>query len=73
MQEFKEYYDLNDEDIKKIADKINEYSKTEEKENINEIKENNIENIDESKSNDEFNDNLNINQINNSTNSNSNI
>ena len=73
LQEFKEYYDLNDEDIKKMADKINEYSKTEEKENINEIKENNIENIDESKSNDEFNDNLNINQINNSTDSNSNI
>jgi len=36
LQEFKEYYDLSDEDIKKISDKINEYNKCDDnnKENI---------------------------------------
>ena len=36
LQEFKEYYDLSDEDTKKISDKINEYNKCDDnnKENI---------------------------------------
>ena len=71
LQEFKEYYDLSDEDIKKISDKINEYNKCDD---------NNIENIildkqdiDGDKLNDDNIDNLNINQINNSTDENSNL
>ena len=71
LQEFKEYYDLSDEDIKKISDKINEYNKCD-----NNNKENIIfdkQDIDGDKLNDDNIDNLNINQINNSTDENSNL
>ena len=63
IQEFKEYFDLNDEEIKKINDKINEYS------NITQDKKDKEE---DALSDDNI-DNLNINQINNSTDENSNI
>jgi len=71
LQEFKEYYDLSDEDIKKISDKINEYNKCDDnnKENIILDK----QDIDGDKLNDDNIDNLNINQINNSTDENSNL
>jgi len=71
LQEFKEYYDLSDEDIKKISDKINEYNKCDDnnKENIIFDK----QDIDGDKLNDDNIDNLNINQINNSTDENSNL
>ncbi len=71
LQEFKEYYDLSDEDTKKISDKINEYNKCDDnnKENIILDK----QDIDGDKSNDDNIDNLNINQINNSTDENSNL
>ena len=61
LQEFKEYYDLSDEDIKKISDKINEYNKCDDnnKENIIFDK----QDIDGDKLNDDNIDNLNINQI----------
>ena len=61
LQEFKEYYDLSDEDIKKISDKINEYNKCDDnnKENIILDK----QDIDGDKLNDDNIDNLNINQI----------
>ena len=71
LQEFKEYYDLSDEDIKKISDKINEYNKCD-----NNNKENIIfdkQDIDGDKLNDDNIENLNINQINNSTDENSNL
>ena len=63
IQEFKDYYDLNDEEIKKINDKINEYS------NITQDQKDKEE---EALSDDNI-DNLNINQINNSTDENSNL
>lgn len=71
LQEFKEYYDLSDEDIKKISDKINEYNKCDDnnKENIILDK----QDIDGDELNDDNIDNLNINQINNSTDENSNL
>jgi len=71
LQEFKEYYDLSDEDIKKISDKINEYNKCDDnnKENIIFDK----QDIDGDKLNDDNIDNLNINQINNSRDENSNL
>ena len=71
LQEFKEYYDLSDEDTKKISDKINEYNKCDDnnKENIILDK----QDIDGDKLNDDNIDNLNINQINNSTDENSNL
>ncbi len=71
LQEFKEYYDLSDEDTKKISDKINEYNKCDDnnKENIILHK----QDIDGDKLNDDNMDNLNINQINNSTDENSNL
>ena len=71
LQEFKEYYELNEEDIKKIENKINKYNKKDDEElNIN----NDIEIKNEKeKSNDDLTENLNINQINNnSTDENSN-
>ena len=63
IQEFKDYYDLNDEEIKKINDKINEYS------NITQDK---TDKEEDALSDDNI-DNLNINQINNSTDENSNL
>ena len=63
IQEFKDYYDLSDEEIKKINDKINEYS------NITQDKKDKEE---DALSDDNI-DNLNINQINNSTDENSNL
>ena len=70
FQEFKEYYELSDEELKKIEDKINKYNDKDSELNIN----NDINNdFEEKKSNDDFNENLNINQINNnSTDENSN-
>ena len=71
LQEYKEYYDLNDEDIKKINEKINEYNKSNDNKDLNKIKDK--QDIEEDKSNDDNMDNLNINQINNSTDENSNL
>ena len=70
FQEFKEYYELSDEELKKIEDKINKYNDKDSELNIN----NDINNdFEEKKSNDDLNENLNINQINNnSTDENSN-
>ena len=70
FQEFKEYYELSDEELKKIEDKINKYNDKDSELNIN----NDINNdFEEKKSNDDFTENLNINQINNnSTDENSN-
>ena len=70
LQEFKEYYELSDEELKKIEDKINKYNDKDSELNIN----NDINNdFEEKKSNDDLNENLNINQINNnSTDENSN-
>ena len=70
FQEFKEYYELSDEELKKIEDKINKYNDKDSELNIN----NDINNdFEEKKSNDNLNENLNINQINNnSTDENSN-
>ena len=70
FQEFKEYYELSDEELKKIEDKINKYNDKDSELNIN----NDINNdFEEKKSNDDFSENLNINQINNnSTDENSN-
>ena len=70
IQEFKEYYDLSDEDIKNIIDKINKYNK---KDEDNDIINTNYKITDDDKSNDDNIDNLNINQINNSTDENSNL
>ena len=39
LQEFKEYYDLNDDDTQKIVNKINEYNKCEDEQNQNKINE----------------------------------
>ena len=62
FQEFKEYYELSDEELKKIEDKINKYNDKDSELNIN----NDINNdFEEKKSNDDLNENLNINQINN--------
>ena len=75
LQEFKEYYELNEEDIKKIENKINKYNKKDDEElNINNDINNDIEIKNEKeKSNDDLTENLNINQINNnSTDENSN-
>ena len=71
IQEFKEYYDLSDEGIKNIIDKINKYNKKEENDDI--INTNYKITDDDNKSNDDNIDNLNINQINNSTDENSNL
>ena len=70
FQEFKEYYELSDEELKKIEDKINKYNDKDSELNIN----NDINNdFEDKKSNDDLNENLNINQINNnSTDENSN-
>ncbi len=70
LQEFKEYYELSDEELKKIEDKINKYNDKDSELNIN----NDINNdFEDKKSNDDLNENLNINQINNnSTDENSN-
>ena len=70
FQEFKEYYELSDEELKKIDDKINKYNDKDNELNIN----NDINNdFEDKKSNDDLNENLNINQINNnSTDENSN-
>ena len=70
FQEFKEYYELSDEELKKIEDKINKYNDKDSELNIN----NDINNdFEEKKSSDDFTENLNINQINNnSTDENSN-
>ena len=72
LQEFKEYYDLSDDDTQKIVNKINEYNKCEDEQNENKNNEKQI--IEEDISNDDDNiENLNINQINNSKEENSNI
>ena len=72
LQEFKEYYDLSDDDTQKIVYKINEYNKCEDEQNENKNNEKQI--IEEDISNDDDNiENLNINQINNSKEENSNI
>ena len=72
LQEFKEYYDLSDDDTQKISNKINEYNKCEDEQNENKNNEKQI--IEEDISNDDDNiENLNINQINNSKEENSNI
>ena len=72
LQEFKEYYDLSDDDTQKIINKINEYNKCEDEQNENKNNEKQI--IEEDISNDDDNiENLNINQINNSKEENSNI
>ena len=70
FQEFKDYYELSDEELKKIEDKINKYNDKDSELNIN----NDINNdFEEKKSNDDLNEILNINQINNnSTDENSN-
>jgi len=72
LQEFKEYYDLNDEDTKKICDKIKEYNKCDDNDNNIKITLDK-QDIDEDKLNEDNIDNLNINQINNSTDENSNL
>ena len=70
FQEFKEYYELTDEELKKIEDKINKYNERDSEININNDINNDIEEI---KSFDDYTENLNINQINNnSTDENSN-
>ena len=72
LQEFKEYYDLSDDDTQKIVNKINEYNKCEDEQNQNKNNEKQI--IEEDIFNDDDNiENLNINQINNSKEENSNI
>ena len=72
LQEFKEYYDLSDDDTQKIVNKINEYNKCEDEQNENKNNEKQI--IEEDIYNDDDNiENLNINQINNSKEENSNI
>ena len=72
LQEFKEYYDLSDDDTQKIVNKINEYNNNEDEQNENKNNEKQI--IEEDISNDDDNiENLNINQINNSKEENSNI
>jgi len=55
IEEFKDYYELNDDDIEKFTSKINEYNKIVEKKNKNEIKKDENENEDNTK-------NLNINE-----------
>ena len=74
LQEFKEYYELNEEDIQKIENKINKYNKKDDEElNINNDINNDIENKIEKKKSNDLTENLNINQINNnSTDENSN-
>ena len=74
LQEFKEYYELNEEDIQKIENKINKYNKKDEEGlNINNDINNDIENKIEKKKSNDLTENLNINQINNnSTDENSN-
>ena len=69
LQEFKEYYELSEEDIKKIENKINKYNKKDDEElNINNDINNDIEIKNEKeKSNDDLTENLNINQINNNS------
>ena len=66
LEEFKEYYEMSDEEIQKIIDKINKYDKNQE--NINNINNtnNNDKAIDEKNQNEDNMGNLNINQINNS-------
>ena len=71
LQEFKEYYDLSDDDTQKIVNKINEYNKGGDEQNENKI--NVKQDKEEDIQNDEDIENLNINQINNSKEENSNI
>ena len=65
LQEFKEYYDLSDDDTQKIVNKINEYNKGGDEQNENKI--NVKQDKEEDIQNDEDIENLNINEINNTT------
>ena len=71
LQEFKEYYDLSDDDTQKIVNKINEYNKGGDEQNENKI--NVKQDKEEDIQNDEDIDNLNINEINNTTGENNNL
>jgi hypothetical protein len=61
LQEFKEYYDLSDDDTQKIVNKINEYNKGGDEQNENKI--NVKQDKEEDIQNDEDIENLNINEI----------
>ena len=71
LQEFKEYYDLSDDDTQKIVNKINEYNKGGDEQNENKI--NVKQDKEEDIQNDEDIENLNINEINNTTGENNNL
>ena len=71
LQEFKEYYDLSDDDTQKIINKINEYNKGGDEQNENKI--NVKQDKEEDIQNDEDIENLNINEINNTTGENNNV
>jgi len=71
LQEFKEYYDLSDDDTQKIVNKINEYNKGGDEQNENKI--NVKQDKEEVIQNDEDIENLNINEINNTTGENNNL
>ena len=71
LQEFKEYYDLSDDDTQKIVKKINEYNKGGDEQNENKI--NVKQDKEEDIQNDEDIENLNINEINNTTGENNNL
>ena len=71
LQEFKEYYDLSDDDTQKIVNKINEYNKGGDEQNENKI--NVKQDKEEDIQNDEDIENLNINEINNTKGENNNL